>query len=151
MKSPSPELLELLTRAAELRAAGTCWEAVGRRLDRHPDTCRHWPAEFPDLWPQLLRAAQDAFRTEADAEARSILRGMLRSNDDKTRMAAAQKLLLPPPRSAAPADADAETLALDAELRELSDDDLDQLIRDFLEDDQKPAGSVDAPRPTIAQ
>ena len=152
MNASSPELLDLLTHAAELRAAGNSWEAVGRRVGRHPDTCRHWTTTYPDLWRQLFQAAREAPSMETDAEARLILRELLRSENEKTRLAAAQKLLQPRPRSGpAAAAADAETIAFLAELRGLTDDDLDHLIRRFAESPGPAAGGLCPPGPPVAQ
>ena len=154
MKPPAPELLELLTQAARLRAMGLSWEAVGREVHSDPETCCRWPAEYPDLWRSLFQAAQEALRIEADAEARFILREMLRQGDEKTKLSAAGKLVLPPPKpkpGAADAEFTSEVAAYLSELKELSDDDRDQLIHRFLEDIGRFAVPACAPSPPLAQ
>jgi hypothetical protein len=83
----------LLTSAADLRAAGASWLKVGEHTKRSPETCRQWPRRFPDTWRRLYREAEKHLIDEAAAEARVILRQMLRSPDQKIVLAAAQILI----------------------------------------------------------
>lgn len=88
---PPPD--ELLTHAAELRAAGLSWEAVAAKVGRSAETARRWPSTYPDRWQALLQAAERRLVCEAGAESVLILRQLLRSNDEKVRRDAARLLV----------------------------------------------------------
>jgi hypothetical protein len=83
MKQPTPAVLSSMREAAELRVGGLSWEAVGERLRRSPETCRHWPLNYPEQWQALYRAAEERVINEAGAEAVLVLRQLLRSKDEK--------------------------------------------------------------------
>jgi hypothetical protein len=83
MQSPPPEVLTLMTVAAELRATGNSWEAVGLQVQRSPRTCREWPLRYPDAWKRLYLDAEDAVIAEASSEAMFYLRKLLRAGDPK--------------------------------------------------------------------
>jgi hypothetical protein len=85
MPRPSAELLSQMQLAAELKAAGNSWEAVGRRLERSPETCRRWQDRFPNDWIRLLRAAQRRLLDEAGNEALFILRDLSRTSTPPVR------------------------------------------------------------------
>src|SRR5262245_45352632 len=93
MPPPSDHLLSLLTIAADLRAAGVSWAAVGERVSRSDETCRAWPRRYPDDWRRLSREAEDLLTAEAGGEARIVLRKLLRSENEKVSLAAANLLL----------------------------------------------------------
>jgi hypothetical protein len=93
METPSPSLLPLLTTAAELRAAGGSWAKVAEQVGRSAETCRHWPRRFPKTWQGLYRDAENHLIAEGGAEARTILRQLLRAKETKVALAAAQLLL----------------------------------------------------------
>lgn len=135
MRTPPANLAPLLRAAAELRAAGRSWEAVASELGRKPDTCRKWPAAYPEVWADLLRRAEDQAAREAGAEARTMLRKLLRSEAEKTSLSAAQALLKTQPakrkrRKRRPADDG--LAAFVARVREVSDAELDALVADAL-------------------
>jgi hypothetical protein len=92
MKQPTPAVLSNLREAAELRVGGLSWEAVGERLHRSPETCRHWPLTYPEQWQALYRAAEERLINEAGAEAVLVLRQLLRSEDEKVRRDVAKLL-----------------------------------------------------------
>src|SRR5262249_25377993 len=92
MKHPAPAVLSSLREAAELRVGGHSWEAVGERLRRSPETCRHWPLTYPEQWQALYRAAEERLINEAGAEAVLVLRQLLRSQDEKVRRHVAKLL-----------------------------------------------------------
>jgi hypothetical protein len=76
----------------------------------------------------------------------------MRSEHESVRLGAAQKLLRPPAKTNADAADDFdEVAAFVAELRGLSDDDRDRLIRRFLEADRSPAGLGDPPGANVAE
>jgi hypothetical protein len=93
METLPASLLPLLTTAADLRAAGSSWAKVAEQVKRSPETCRHWPRRYPDAWRRLFREAEGHLIAEAGAEARAILRQMLRSKESKVALSAAQLLL----------------------------------------------------------
>jgi hypothetical protein len=90
-KRPPPAAL--IAKAAELRAAGSSWEAVAREVGRATETVRKWPAVFPDLWQPAFRDAKKAVVDEVTAESVLKLREQLRSEDEKIVRDAAQKLI----------------------------------------------------------
>ncbi|HLW64777.1 MAG TPA: hypothetical protein VKS79_05605 [Gemmataceae bacterium] len=135
MKQPTDDVLEMMICAAELRAGGASWEAVGRELRRHADTCRRWAREYPEVWRRLYRAAELRLAREAAAEARVTLRQLLRSEEEKTRLAAARDLLRARPvrHGRKPAEtADSEVTTFISQLQGLSDDEIEDMLRDFL-------------------
>jgi hypothetical protein len=85
-------LARLLARAAELRAGGTSWEQVALTLGRSVATCRGWPHKYADLWRRVYATAVRERLAAGGAEALFVLREMLRSEDEKTRQAAARIL-----------------------------------------------------------
>src|SRR5262245_34151344 len=84
-RRPSAALLKLLALAAEMRAGGKSWAQVAARLQRSPDTCRHWPGEYPEAWRRLFREAEEHVLADAGAESVAVLRTLLRSKDDRVR------------------------------------------------------------------
>jgi hypothetical protein len=93
MPAFKPPSDELLTHAAELRAAGLSWEAVAAKVGRSAETVRKWPTAYPDRWQSLLHAAERRLVCEAGAESVLILRQLLRSADEKIRRDAARLLV----------------------------------------------------------
>jgi UDP-N-acetyl-D-mannosaminuronic acid transferase (WecB/TagA/CpsF family) len=93
MSQPSSELREMISTAAEMRAAGKSWETVAAQVKRTPRTVRSWPQLYPRLWKSALREAQDQLLIGAAAESVIALRNQLRSKDEKLRHAAARDLL----------------------------------------------------------
>ena len=83
MSIPPPAVERLLERAAELRAAGVSWEVVGQKLHRHRDTCSRWPRLYPEIWKRLVAATRAEQRQNAADEAMTVLRTLLRSDDEK--------------------------------------------------------------------
>jgi hypothetical protein len=136
MNQPSRRLLERMTRAADVRAGGASWDAVAERLNCRPATCSRWPALYPGVWRRLLREAQRRQEQEAACEARTVLRSLLRgSKDEKMRLAAAQEFRRSrrAARRARPIDPDErEKLAFLAVIRDYTDEELDQAIREEL-------------------
>jgi hypothetical protein len=88
METPSPKLLPLLTRAAELRAGASSWVTVAEHVRRSPETCRQGPRLYPELWRRLYREATG----QRTAEAQLYLRKRVRHDDPKISLRAAQLL-----------------------------------------------------------
>jgi hypothetical protein len=86
------ETRRLLAAAAALRVAGASWEAVAERLGRSSRTCRDWPtrSKFRSLWRELYAAAEKEYMAEIENEARCVLRGQLRNENDKDKREAAK-------------------------------------------------------------
>jgi hypothetical protein len=93
METPPTSLIPLLSIAAELRAGGSSWAAVGEEVKRDPETCRHWPRRYPQTWCRLYLQAEGHVIAEAGADARMRLRILVRGNDPKLSLPAAQILL----------------------------------------------------------
>jgi hypothetical protein len=101
MRVPHPKLLPLIEKAAGLRAEGRTWEAVGAEVRRAPETCRRWPREYPDAWKGAFRPAVRRAVEDGGAEAVVVLRALLRSPSERTRLKAAELLLVAAAREAA--------------------------------------------------
>ena len=89
---PKPLNDDLLNRTAELRAAGSTWEAVAAKLHRSADAVRKWPRHYADRWKLALREAERRLVCEAAAESVLVLRTLLRSEDVKIARDAAKSL-----------------------------------------------------------
>ncbi len=138
----------VLAEAAELRAAGSGWDAVARKVGRSADAARRWPALYPDRWAAALRDAERRLLAEAGAESVLILRQLLRSEDEKIRRDAARFLIdlrielarleqkaTDAGAKAADDDGDApdpDARRLTAFLKEHSDADVDRLVAELL-------------------
>src|SRR5262245_15708510 len=85
MDEPCKIPLRLLALAAEHRAMGLKWESVAGRLGRPPETVRRWPVRYPEAWQRLYRAAERRAIAEGGAEARTVVRTLLRSKDERVR------------------------------------------------------------------
>jgi hypothetical protein len=92
METPSSKLLPLITLAAELRAGASSWVTVAEHVHRSAETCRQWPRLYPELWRRLYREAIGQRTAEAAGEAQLILRKLVRSDDPKISLRAAQLL-----------------------------------------------------------
>jgi hypothetical protein len=121
MKPPRPRTLALLAVAAELRACGASWAAVGQKVERDPDTCREWPNLYPAEWDRFYRKAARQFTKQLRAEAKAVLQSLLRSKDEKVRLSAVDRTFkikdlpeMPRERPGRPADQDPR----DREVRE---------------------------------
>jgi hypothetical protein len=93
MKPSQPPPDSLLSRAAEARAEGHGWAAVGQEVGRSPETVRRWPQLYPDRWAAAREAAARRVIEDAAAEGVCTLRQLIRSADDKVRLQAAWHLV----------------------------------------------------------
>jgi hypothetical protein len=78
--------------AAAHRARGLKWESVAELLGRAPETVRRWPDRYPEDWQRLYRAAECRVIAEGGAEARTVLRALLFSKDERVRCSASKFL-----------------------------------------------------------
>ena len=92
METLSPKLLTLLTRAAELRAAGASWTTVAQEIRKIAETCRAWPRRFPETWRRLFRQALGERAAEGGVEAHIYLRKLIRHDNPHISLCAAQFL-----------------------------------------------------------
>src|SRR5687768_4026389 len=78
----------LLAVAAELRTIGATWNQVADRVGRKPETCQKWPSRYRRKWADIYREAQQKRFDETNGEAHLVLKNMLRSLSDSTRLKA---------------------------------------------------------------
>lgn len=136
----------LIRTAAELRAAGTPWDAIGPQVGRSPATVRQWPRLYPKRWAAAYREGARQLRADAAAEAVHTLRRQLRSADDKASRDAADKLLKhadPPahrkrPAQPKPSAASSRAVRVAEYVEGLTDAQVEDLIRE-LSDQPPPA------------
>ncbi len=93
MKAPPASLAPSVLIAAELRAGGASWPAVGEQVHRSAEACRKWPREYVEFWDRAFGMAEQRLLGEAGAEALFTLRSLLRAKDDRVRRDAARVLL----------------------------------------------------------
>jgi hypothetical protein len=93
METPSSKLLPLIMIAAELRVGAGSWVKVAEHVRRSPETCRQWPRLYPELWRRLYREALGQRTAEAAVQAQLFLRKLVRSDDPRIRLRAAQLAL----------------------------------------------------------
>ena len=86
----SRHMHNLLTQAAELRAVGHPWEGVAKHVNRKASTCQKWTSRYRREWERLYRHAQLRRFDETSNEAHSVLKGLLRAKDDKSRLKAVE-------------------------------------------------------------
>jgi transposase len=148
------EWKKLIPRAAELRQRGASWDAVAADVRRSVETVRDWPRKYPKEWRHACRAAKRQVNAEARAESLQTLRLQLRSEDEKaSRDAATAILKLAKPTARAKPQAkksqlSSEMQAIAEYVQELSDEDLDHLLRELAEANSATAG--DAATPEVA-
>jgi hypothetical protein len=149
-RTPSPELYDLIFKAAEMRAAGLSWASIGRELGRDESTCRNWQVTYRLHWRRIMAAVERHAVLEGAAEARAILRLLMRDTKDKEKQLDAAKLLLadrpkPRPTSRKPTSGASRAEAALAEMRSMSNEELEQQIHDFLATRAKLPGDKRAP------
>lgn len=131
MSTSSDDIDELLRQAAEMRCDGMSWTAIAGKLNRSPATVASWPRKFRADWQRWMSEAVRAAEAAAQAEARASLRQMLRSENEKTVLAAAMALRKPrrPAKtSVGKTSIDPDLAELISQVRQLPDDELQQLL-----------------------
>lgn len=83
MARPSKQILNFMTIAAELRAAGYSWDSISPKMGRSTRTCRRWPTLYPDDWDKRFYSATRRLAEEIGSEGRITLKRLLRSKDEK--------------------------------------------------------------------
>src|SRR5215468_8896900 len=92
MKIPSQRTRHDMELAAELRAAGATWETIGEKVERHPNVVIRWTSVYRDEWDKLLREAERRVKQLGTDETRSTMRMLLRHDDARLRVSAADQL-----------------------------------------------------------
>ena len=90
---PSKRQAIRIAHAAQLRAAGNSWQAIGRILGCRPQTCQRWTTQYPEWWNQVYRRIQLEKWRALCATAEQAVREILRSPDAKRRRWAANLIL----------------------------------------------------------
>lgn len=132
----------MIEQAAQARARGQSWEAVGEAVGRSADWVRKWPRKYGTRWTQALGAAEKDILQNAAAESVNTLRKLLRDKDVKTMQASAVNLLRhqiqrskpAPAKKAKPKAVPAAAVRLAEFVEALSDDELAQLLREVAAD-----------------
>ncbi len=135
MKIPSNRTRQDMETAAELRAAGATWETIAAQLHRQRYVVARWVKHYAEEWERLLREAEERTSRHADNESRNVARLLLRDNSPKVRLDAAnslarrrqvEKAVEPPP------DPRSDLTALVAQVEQMSDDELQQFLVEFM-------------------
>src|SRR5262245_53614337 len=83
----------LLERAAELRANGSSWDVVARKLDTNPDVLRAAVAAHRKQYRRFFVAARREVLDESFCEGLYTLRRQVRSDDERIANKAADALV----------------------------------------------------------
>ncbi len=86
-------LHSLLTIAAEMRASGMSWQSIANRVHRKAGTCSKWPSRYRADWGPIFLEAQKNRYEELNSESLTFLRGLLRADDDKTKLKSIEMVL----------------------------------------------------------
>ena len=81
-----------IRRAAEMRLLGSPWSEIAGEVGYSEADVRVWPRLFDRRWFRAMRRAERRVYLTAGLEALTALRGLLRSDDEKTRRDAAKTL-----------------------------------------------------------
>ena len=84
------QFLDHVARSADqpLRAVSHPWEGVAKHVHRKASTCQKWTSRYRREWERLYRHAPLRRFDETSNEAHSVLKGLLRAKDEKTRLKA---------------------------------------------------------------
>ena len=78
----------LLTVAADLRVVGYSWAQIADEVHRRPNTVQKWPARYKRDWDRIYKEAQRRRFEETNGECHLVLKQMLRSVSESTRLKA---------------------------------------------------------------
>jgi hypothetical protein len=128
-RRPPANILRLVERAIDLRAAGNAWPTVAAALARKVETVRGWSYEYTEFWTARLAAVHAELDGEAVGEARHKIRQQMRSQDAKEQGEAIRLLVLlvsrrRPGEHVEPVPSPPEYRQIADHLRGLSDDQL---------------------------
>ncbi len=83
----------LCERAAEMKAAGSSWEAIATALQRTVQTVKKWPRIHANEWQELFGKFEKQLLDEAAAESVLALRKHLRGEESAVSIRASDKLI----------------------------------------------------------
>ena len=135
MRIPSIQTRRDMEMAAELRAAGATWETIGEQLVRQPTLLIRWTRVYREDWERYRHSAERRLARQTSDESRSVLRGLLRSTSARVRRMAADKFTrhrLEQKAKEMPPDLHVEHSAYIAYLEEMSDEQLEQYLAEFV-------------------
>ena len=89
----SERMQRVLERAAEMKAAGSSWEAIANALQRKVQTAKKWSRVYANAWQELFGKFEKQFLDEAAAESVLALRRQLRADEATVSIRAAEKLI----------------------------------------------------------
>ena len=89
----SERMQRALERAAEMKAAGSSWEAIAIALQRTVQTVKKWPRVYANEWQVMFGQFEKQFVDEAAAESVLALRKQLRIEKSTLSVRAADKLI----------------------------------------------------------
>ncbi|HVK08295.1 MAG TPA: hypothetical protein VM597_05905 [Gemmataceae bacterium] len=78
----------LLTVAADLRVVGYSWAQIADEVHRRPDTVQKWPARYKRDWDRIYKEAQRRRFEETNGECHLVLKQLLRSASENSRLKA---------------------------------------------------------------
>ena len=135
MNIPSTRTRHDMEIAAELRAQGATWATIGLQLKRQPGLLQRWTRVYAPDWDRLLKGAEERLSRHANNESRAVLRELLRAENGKLRLAAAErlaKLRLQEKAKEPPADPHADVAAIVAAADAMSDAELEEYLAEFV-------------------
>jgi hypothetical protein len=136
MKHPPPKTRRAMELAAELRAAGATWETVAEKLQRRAFVIQRWGKLYAETWEQMLRDAEERLSRQGNNESRSTLRTMLRDENKRLRLTAADKLMrvrLAELEHEATPDPREDLSAFMAQVEGMTDEELETVLGEFVE------------------
>ena len=157
MNLPHQQIESLIALAATLRAGGAGWADVAAKVGRSESRVRRWPQKYPEAWARHFRMEESHFLAEVAVEARQVMRLLLRSKDEKTQLRAtfnmlkvrqaerAREFAVEPPPVQEPIDPTVSLFI--SKMNKLSDEELDQMMRQALSEIEVPA----PPNPGIGE
>jgi hypothetical protein len=141
-----------LRRAAQLRAEGIGWDGIARELKRSKSRVSTWPQEYPEFWQAALAKAEGEASRNAAAEGRNELRHQLRDTDKGVRREVAGALMKDHverakkrPKKARKPKASGTAIRLAQYVEGLSDDELENHLRDLEAHAERFASAAVAP------
>ena len=153
MRIPSIQARRDMEMAAELRAVGATWDTIGEQLVRQPTLLIRWTRVYREDWERYRHSAERRLARLTSDESRSVLRELLRNTSSRVRRMAADKftrLRLEQKAKETPPDLHVEHLAYIAYLEEMSDEQLEQYLAEFVARTQVEGGQLAVVNPAGA-
>jgi len=134
MKIPSTRTRHDMEIAAHLRAQGATWQTIAHKLGRQMALLHRWVKVYAAEWERLFREAEERLSREANNESRTVLRELLRNEEPKVRLAAAERLarIRLQEKKAEPPNPRTDVAALVAAADAMSDAELEEYLAEFL-------------------